>query len=473
MCACYFVMKVCFKLPFSNNLQKQFPSLLSYPAAFKVSSKQFSLQTPSHLKSLSYDNINPGMKATKHDTSYPMVYRAAALEKELREGAKKPFTEIIKANVNDAQAVGQSPITFVRQVLSLVVLPELSNDSRFPEDVKKRAKEILDGCKSGSVGAYSESTGIEVICKQVAKYLELRDGVPSNWANIILTMGSSEGVQYLLSAMNEKVEEKKPGIMIPIPEHPLYSACISEFGMEQVGYYLKEEKSWSPETEELERAYREAAKICRPRAIVVINPGNPTGQVLTEENIMNVIQFAHKHNLFILADEVYQDNIYEGSKFYSFKKTIAQMGSPFSEVELASFMSCSKGYMNESGLRGGYVEVVNTDPQVISMLVKSFSARLCSGTDGQAALYCMANPPQPGEPSYEQFKSEKEGIFKSMAARAKMVSDGLNGIPGISCNAVQGAMCAFPQDHNSIRLRQVEIYIEKNKGIPFEILGGV
>lgn len=91
---------------------------------------------------------------------------------------------------------------------------------------------------------------------------------------------------------------------------------------------------------------------------MVINPGNPTGQVLSRDNIEEIIKFAYKERLFIFADEVYQDNIYAtGSKFYSFKKVLVEMGEPYSSLELASFMSCSKGYMGECGLRGGYAEV--------------------------------------------------------------------------------------------------------------------
>lgn len=76
--------------------------------------------------------------------------------------------------------------------------------------------------------------------------------------------------------------------------------------MEQIGYYLDESKNWGLDITELQRALDESKKICAPRAIVIINPGNPTGQVLTRENIQEIIKFANKENLFIFADEVYQ-----------------------------------------------------------------------------------------------------------------------------------------------------------------------
>ena len=190
--------------------------------------------------------------------------------------------------------------------------------------------------------------------------------------------------------------------MIPIPQYPLYSASLAEYTMEQVGYYLDEKRNWALDIEELERAIQEGRRRCDVRAIVIINPGNPTGQVLTRENIEAVIKFAYKENLFILADEVYQHNIYdENSKFFSFKrvsetcvsmiiflivsspKVIMELGAPYSEMEVASFMSCSKGYMGECGIRGGYAEIVNMDTGVMAMLQKSISARLCPTVLGQ------------------------------------------------------------------------------------------
>lgn len=71
----------------------------------------------------------------------------------------------------------------------------------------------------------------------------------------------------------------------------------------------------------------------------------------------------------------------------------------------------------------------------------------CTFVRLQTVMDCVVNPPQPGEPSYKQFKAEKDEVLKSLAVRAKMVADTFNSIPGMSCNAVQGAMYAFPQVH--------------------------
>ncbi|KAI5632401.1 aminotransferase class I and II domain-containing protein [Phthorimaea operculella] len=206
--------------------------------------------------------------------------------------------------------------------------------------------------------------------------------------------------------------------------------------------YLDEDHQWGLDPNELERSLKEAQKNCNVRALVVINPGNPTGQVLTRQNIEDVIKFAHKHNLFIFADEVYQDNVYaKGSKFHSFKKVLREMGSPYTDSqELASFMSVSKGYMGECGLRGGWMELVNLDPQVQANLYKAISAMLCPTTLGQAAVDCVARPPMPGEPSYDIWVQEKASVLESLNMRAKMIVETFNSMEGFTCNTVQAAV---------------------------------
>lgn len=112
------------------------------------------------------------------------------------QGVKKPFNEVIKANVGDAHAMGQQPITFLRQVLTLAVSPKLLDDPSYPKDAKERARTVLNGCKGGSVGSYSESAGIEVIRKHVANYIQQRDGgIPCDYRNVILSNGASDGIK--------------------------------------------------------------------------------------------------------------------------------------------------------------------------------------------------------------------------------------------------------------------------------------
>lgn len=97
---------------------------------------------------------------------------------------------MVKANIGDCHAMGQKPLTFMRQVLALVSLPSLLDDPKFPEDAKERARTILKDCRGGSVGSYTDSPGIEIIRKHAAQYIERRDGIPADWNNIILSAGN-------------------------------------------------------------------------------------------------------------------------------------------------------------------------------------------------------------------------------------------------------------------------------------------
>jgi alanine transaminase len=392
------------------------------------------------------DNMNPCIKRMEYAVRGPLVIRATEIEKEIAAGVKKPFPNVIKANIGDAHAMGNKPITFIRQVLALITHPPLLDSDEFPEDVKQRARDILEGCKGSSVGSYSDSAGIEIIRRHVADYIADRDGYPASWENIMLCAGASEGIRACLKLMTNPGEGRRPGVMIPIPQYPLYSASLAEYNMEQVGYYLDEERGWALDPAELDRSITEARKHCDVRALVIINPGNPTGQVLTKQNIIDIVKFAHKEKLFLFADEVYQHNVYaEGSAFHSFKKVTNEMGAPYNEIEMASFMTCSKGYMGECGIRGGYAEVLNLDPAVKTMFLKSISAKLCPTVIGQACMDAVVHPPTPSDPSYESWNKEVQGTLASLKRRAELVAKTLNSIDGIQCNTVQGAMYAFPQ----------------------------
>merc|ERR550519_2575877 len=90
------------------------------------------------------------------------------------------------------------------------------------------------------------------------------------------------------------------------------------------------------------------------------------------------------------------------------------MGAPYNTMELASFMSCSKGYMGECGIRGGYSEIVNLDPEVMAMLQKSISAKLCPTVIGQACMDTVVNPPVEGEPSYADWSQERDSTLDSL-----------------------------------------------------------
>jgi aspartate/methionine/tyrosine aminotransferase len=350
---------------------------------------------------------------------------------------------IIYCNIGNPQALKQRPLTFVRQVLSLLEYPALMNDpaaaALFPADAVKRAKAILAHNPSGT-GAYTQSAGIPFIRKAVADFIHHRDGIPADMNRILLTDGASKGVQAVFTLLTNKEND---GYMIPIPQYPLYSATIDLYGAKQINYFLDEKEHWQLNEHELNSSHAAARKAgINPVAIAVINPGNPTGALLSRENIEMVIRFARRHKLAILADEVYQENVYEpGKKFCSFAKVMHELAE--TEVTLFSFHSVSKGFLGECGHRGGYMEVRNMPDDVYAELVKLQSIGLCSNVDGQIVTYLMVSPPVKGDESYELYVKERDAILGDLKEKAEILGRGLSEIDGMYAGIPQGAMYAF------------------------------
>jgi len=320
----------------------------------------------------------------------------------------------------------------------------------FPADAIARARRYVQMLPGGT-GAYTNSQGIEGVREEVAAFIAARDGgVAAHASDVFLTDGASPAVQMLIRAMTR---DKKDTLLIPIPQYPLYSASIALYGGSQAGYYLNEAKGWSLELPELARAYK-AAKAAgqHVRGLAVINPGNPTGNCLSESNIRDVLSFASEQGLVVLADEVYQDNVWAAGKpFRSFKSVACAMGlvDPANThankgLQLASFHSTSKGFSGECGRRGGYVELVGFDPAVRAELYKLASVSLCANTGGQIMMGLLTNPPAPGQPSYATYASERDAILASLKRRALKLVAALNTLEGVSCQAPEGALYVFP-----------------------------
>jgi len=355
-----------------------------------------------------------------------------------------PFKEIIACNIGNPQELGQKPLDFFRQVVALCQYPAAAATPEgqriFAPDAIQRAQAYLASMKT--TGAYTSSQGTRAVREEVAAFIERRDGYKSSAEDIYLTDGASSGVkaviQLLISAPND-------GVMIPIPQYPLYSATLTLCGGVQCGYYLDEANGWALSRAELERSLKAAQKKgVSVKALVVINPGNPTGQVLSRKNMEEVVEFCHANGVLLMADEVYQTNIYASTPFTSFKKVVHAMPKKYHNLELVSFHSVSKGFLGECGQRGGYMEVCGVDAAFRAQLLKFASISLCSNSTGQIMTGLMVNPPAEGSPSYAHYCQQRDDTLASLKRRAKVLADTLNTLSGVRCNAIEGAMYGFP-----------------------------
>jgi alanine transaminase len=218
-----------------------------------------------------------------------------------------------------------------------------------------------------------------------------------------------------------------------------------------VPYLLDESKNWGTDLntikESCEKAKAEGVDV---RAIVIINPGNPTGASLSEADIRAVLEYARTEKLVVMADEVYQTNVFIG-QFHSFKSVLRKLQQEqpgkYDDVELASLHSISKGMVGECGHRGGYFELVNFDPAVQAEIYKFVSITLCAPVIGQCLVDLMVNPPKEGEPSYELYAKEYDAIFHGLKDRATALHKAFEQMDGVECGEPQGSMYLFPTIH--------------------------
>ncbi|XP_038892672.1 glutamate--glyoxylate aminotransferase 2-like [Benincasa hispida] len=391
-------------------------------------------------KALDYESINENVKKAQYAVRGELYLRASELQKE---GKKIIFT-----NVGNPHALGQKPLTFPRQVVALCQAPFLLEDPNvgliFPADAIARAKHYLS-LIPGGLGAYSDSRGLPAIRKEVADFIGRRDGYPSDPELIYLTDGASKGVMQILNTI---IRGEGDGILVPVPQYPLYSATIALFGGSLVPYYLEETANWGLDINDLRQSVAQArSKGINVRAMVIINPGNPTGQCLSEANLREILNFCFQENLVLLGDEVYQQNVYQDERpFISSRKVLLDMGPPISnELQLISFHTVSKGYWGECGQRGGYFEMTNIPPRTVDEIYKVASISLSPNVPAQIFMGLMVNPPKPGDISYDQYISESKGILESLRRRARIMTDGFNSCKNVVCNFTEGAMYSFPQ----------------------------
>eukprot|EP00566_Odontella_aurita_P012515 CAMPEP_0113546442 /NCGR_PEP_ID=MMETSP0015_2-20120614/11807_1 /TAXON_ID=2838 /ORGANISM="Odontella" /LENGTH=498 /DNA_ID=CAMNT_0000446895 /DNA_START=213 /DNA_END=1710 /DNA_ORIENTATION=+ /assembly_acc=CAM_ASM_000160 len=430
---------------------------------------------PSVGKRLTEETMSQNLRGMEYAVRGSVVIAADRINHDLTDPdseTKHPYDHIIYTNIGNPQGVGQNPLTWPRQVLSLCDLPDECGvdhpkaSEMFPADAVERAREIKKAL-GGSTGAYTHSQGPLAFRKDITAFIEKRDGgVKADPQNIFMTNGASSAIGMVLTAL---IADSSCGVMIPVPQYPIYSASIDLLGGQKVGYYLDESKNWDMNLKEMERSLDEAkAKGIKVNSFVLINPGNPTGQVLSKESVKEIVKFCAKHNLVLLADEVYQENLYDdNAQFESCKKAAAETGLLDDDaIELISFHSTSKGLFGECGRRGGYMELTGIDEKVQDQLYKLASSGLCSGVPGQIMTSLMVRGPKEGDVSYEDHEREKVTIFDSLKRRAKIVSEGLDSIPGFSCQTAQGSMYCFPK----VTMPEGAIKAAEEQGIPADTL---
>lgn len=265
---------------------------------------------------------------------------------------------------------------------------------------------------------YGPSPGIMPAREAVAADFTAR-GVPMTADRVLLTAGTSEGIEIALNALANPGEE----VMVPSPTYPLYTAVTAKIAAKTVYYRTDPNDGWMPDLDQIRSLITP-----KTRALVVIDPNNPTGAVYPDAVRRELIALAAEHGFVLLADEVYGDLAYVGPT--------SPMAGLDAEAPVISFGSLSKAYL-APGWRAGWM-AVGTSPRmadVLAAVLKLADGRLCATVPMQYAVTAALT----GDRSHQ-------AVFRqALRERADLTVTRLNAVPGMSCVAPAGAFYAMPK----------------------------
>lgn len=265
---------------------------------------------------------------------------------------------------------------------------------------------------------YVPSVGIAPAREAVAVEWTER-GFPVEPDRVLITAGTSEGIELVLTALVNPGER----VLVPLPTYPLYTAVLAKIGAEAAYYRTDPSEGWLPDLEHIE-----SLVTARTRALVLIDPNNPTGAVYPEAIRRQLLDLAERHGLVILADEVYGDLAYDGP--------VPPLGSLDPDGPIVAFSSLSKAYL-APGWRTGWL-AVGRSPRLDDLLAaikKLADGRLCSNGPTQHAIAAALGGDRAHQDEFRQ----------ALGERATLTTRALNAIPGISCVAPTAAFYAMPK----------------------------
>jgi alanine-synthesizing transaminase len=265
---------------------------------------------------------------------------------------------------------------------------------------------------------YGPSAGIAPAREAVAAEYS-RNGFPISADRVFITAGTSEGIELTLGA----VVDAGGDVLVPMPTYPLYTAVLAKLDATARYYRLDASRRWMPDLDHLESLVTPAT-----RALVVIDPNNPTGAVYSTETRRALLDFADRHGLLILADEVYGD--------LGFNGPIDPYGKLEPEAPIISFSSLSKAYL-APGWRTGWMACGRSPrlDDVVASVRKLADGRLCSTVPMQYAIAEALTGDRSHQPEFR----------RALKARADLTTSRLGAMPGVTCVAPTAAFYAMPQ----------------------------
>jgi alanine-synthesizing transaminase len=276
---------------------------------------------------------------------------------------------------------------------------------------------VVRAVRDGHNG-YAPSVGIEPAREAVAAECSSR-GMPVTPDRVVITSGTSEGIELALTALAEAGDE----VLVPVPTYPLYTAVLAKIGARPVFYRTDPSRGWLPDVDHVRSLVSPAT-----RALVVIDPNNPTGATYSSEIRRGLIELAERHNFPLLADEVYGDLAFDGP--------VQALAALDPDAPVISFSSLSKAYL-APGWRAGWMAVGRTErlDEVLGGIRKLADGRLCATGPMEYAI----------EAALTGDRTHQDRFRAALRERAELTTRRLNAIEGMTVVAPTAAFYAMPR----------------------------
>ena len=265
---------------------------------------------------------------------------------------------------------------------------------------------------------YAPSAGIAPAREAVAAECNQR-GMPVSPDRVLVTSGTSEGIELALTALAQAGDD----VLVPTPTYPLYTAVLAKIGARAVFYRTDPSRGWQPDVDHIRSLVTRAT-----RALVVIDPNNPTGATYPLDTRRALLEIADDHNIPLLADEVYSDLAFEGP--------VPAFAAQHPDAPVITFSSLSKAYL-APGWRSGWLAVGRTDrlDDVLAGIKKLADGRLCSTGPMEHAIVAALT----GD------RSHQTAFRAALKERAILSHQRLNAIDGITSVMPSAAFYAMPK----------------------------
>ena len=337
--------------------------------------------------------MKPISKSTKlanvcYDIRGPVLDRAREMEEE---GQK-----IIKLNIGNLAVFGLEP----------------------PDEIVQDMIRNL-----ANAAGYTDSKGLFAPRKSVVHYTQEKQIAGVVVDDVYLGNGASELITMSLNALLDDGDE----VLVPAPDYPLWTASVSLSGGRPVHYLCDEQSDWYPDIDDIRSKISE-----RTKAIVVINPNNPTGALYPTELLQQIVDLAREHELIVMADEIYDKTLYDGN-------THTSIASLADDVLFVTFNGLSKNYRS-CGYRAGWMVVSGEKRHArdyIEGLDMLASMRLCSNTPGQYAIQTALG----GYQSIDDLVAPTGRLCRQRDVAYSL----LTAIPGVTCVKPKAALYMFPR----------------------------